>query len=616
MEEKFMMYVNGQKQIYAVSATKILVKSTKLDVAGVKNALQKTHADFLKDIDDLNDNLFMIDLQTTSKDSVLGLRNTLNNKEDIVYTSPVLLDEKGKVIGGVTNQIFVRLKSFADYTLLTESIKDYRIETVLVCSFDERTYELTLSKDSKKDTMQIANELHEITQFEYVEPNLIHFLELFTVDTYFNQQWGLKNIGQSGGTTGVDIKAEQAWGITTGSSNIRVAVLDIGVEKNHPDLVNRIVQGYDATGGNSGGAPTVDDSWSAHGTACAGIVGAEANNDIGIAGVAYNCRIIPIRVTVQGISANTAFIAEGFRLAWENGADVISISMAFLYNNTVEIAINKAVMLGRQNRGCVVVASTGNENTTVRYPASSPNVIAVGAINRYGYRWVVSNTSGSNYGNDLDVVAPGVDIWTTDREGTEGYTTEDYYSFTGTSAATPHVAGVAAGILSIKPILTQEAVKYIIERKANKNIPYTFSPSNRLGGTWFNEVGHGLLDAYSAYTEAARSPISNIQINYINASLHNGNPGASSPNIYLDYAGDGWVDVRASIQNNSYTYLWRGSLNGADASIHAPKGIGAYNARISIAAGSNQSGYLQVMCVVFNNSTLIGIGASATFIVS
>jgi len=113
-----------------------------------------------------------------------------------------------------------------------------------------------------------------------------------SIDTYFDKQWGLKNIVPNGGR-GVDIKAEEAWAITEGSPSIKIAVIDDGVDMKHPDLKRNTPNGYDATGNNSGGNPvTVYDN---HGTSVAGVIGAEKDNGIGIAGVAPSCTIYPVK---------------------------------------------------------------------------------------------------------------------------------------------------------------------------------------------------------------------------------------------------------------------------------------------------------------------------------
>jgi subtilisin family serine protease len=514
--QDFYMYVNGQKHSYEISATKMMVSSETLDTIAIKNAIQRSITGNVKRIYDLNGQLFLVDMQNTSKENLKELHEQWHAREDIIYISPVFLDETGCEAGGFTNQVLVRIKSMDDYSTLIKSVMNYNVKTIKPCDFDERTYMLTLDQGAEKNAMQTANELYETGLFEYAQPNLIHFLKLSTNDQHFLQQWGLKNTGQSSGTSGIDIKAEQAWAITTGAQNIRIAVLDVGIDLNHPDLVNRLLPGFDATGGGSAGGTDANNTGdSAHGTACAGIVAAQANNTIGIAGVAYNCRILPIRIARRSSNWNateSAFIAAGINWARQNNADVISMSFGCEPDNAVATAVTTAANTGRNsNLGCVLVASSGNNNsTTVAYPARLPEVIAVGAISPCGQRKSLTscdgeNWWGSNYGTNLDVVAPGVKIYTTDLQGSAGYNTSsgtngNYFAgFNGTSAAAPHVAGIAALILSIRPDLRQDQVRQVIESNCRKLSGYTFSKNlSHPNGTWNSEVGHGLVNVYAA----------------------------------------------------------------------------------------------------------------------
>ena len=185
--------------------------------------------------------------------------------------------------------------------------------------------------------------------------------------------------------------------------------------------------------------------------------------------------------------------------------------------NALNVAIDSAVVYGRNNKGCILVAASGNDNlATVNYPASLNNVIAVGAISQCGTRKRKSSDParvscdgetdwGSNYGTALDVVAPGVKIYTTDLQGDAGNnnasgTAGDYYaSFNGTSSACPHVAGVAALVLSVNPNLTGQQVRNVIESTAQKVGGYSYvTTSGRPNGTWINQMGYGLVNAYAA----------------------------------------------------------------------------------------------------------------------
>ena len=165
-----------------------------------------------------------------------------------------------------------------------------------------------------------------------------------------------------------------------------------------------------------------------------------------------------------------------------------------------------ALSHGRNGKGCVVVFAAGNDNSSVNYPANSnDSIIVVGAMSPCGERKNPSscdgeNWWGSNYGNELDVVAPGVKIRTTDNVGIVGKTQTDYMTnFNGTSSACPHVAAVAGLILSVNQNLTQKDVADIIELTAQKVGNYSYTQNTgRSNGTWNNEMGYGLVDAYAA----------------------------------------------------------------------------------------------------------------------
>ena len=168
----------------------------------------------------------------------------------------------------------------------------------------------------------------------------------------------------------------------------------------------------------------------------------------------------------------------------------------------LEDGITDALEYGRNGKGCVVVFSAGNDDRPIiNYPASEiPDIIVVGAMSPCGERKKSSSCDGesfwgSNYGPELDIVAPGVKIPTTDLSGVAGYSSGDYFnSFNGTSSACPHVAGVAALLLSLRPELFQKEVALAISRSATKLPRYAFSV-DREYGTWNQEVGYGLVNA-------------------------------------------------------------------------------------------------------------------------
>jgi len=395
-----------------------------------------------------------------------------------------------------------------------------------------------LELPSDRDPVEVANELHESDLVEFAEPNFVHLTprperglengatmtvpeapllppELLQVedetalaeagsslvgpsapptDPGFASQWGLKKI-----------KAPEAWDISLGSPGISVAIIDEGCDLAHEDLVYK-TPGYDAYEGDNNPSPLPADG---HGTSCAGVAGAKANNARGGAGVAPKCKLLPVRIA-KGIGGGfwdttSAKVADGIRKAVDRGADVLSNSYGVGPSTLVTNAFTYAQAGGRGGRGCPIAAATGNDDALgVIYPARlSPTIkgfLAVGASNEWDQR--KSKTSldgeswwGSNYGPEVDVVAPGVHIYTTDIMGAAGYGGGNYIpAFNGTSSATPHVAGLMALILSVDPELRSWEVEDIVKLTADDIAP----------GGRDQKTGFGRINARRALEAASR----------------------------------------------------------------------------------------------------------------
>ena len=253
----------------------------------------------------------------------------------------------------------------------------------------------------------------------------------------------------SSGTGG--IRMVDAWKLAKGSAEVVIAVVDGGVSATHPDLMSQLVIGYNAIDLSS----NTDDGISAHGTHVAGIAAATTDNGKGIAGVAYGSKIMPIKVFYSNGFGLELMVADGIRWAADNGADVINMSFGFrTETGALSSAINYAY-----SQGAVLVASTGNVPTQeIGLPARRPEVIGVGAIDRSGGLW-----SGTSTGPELQIVAPGDRVLSTWDTPTQP---KSYREETGTSMAAPHVAGVAALLLSAEPTLTADEVWLAISNSA------------------------------------------------------------------------------------------------------------------------------------------------------
>lgn len=447
------------------------------------------------------------DENSISNSEYISRLNDFNKMPNIVKASPCFKTYEGNKVG-LTNKFYVKLKSKNDIDILFKYAKEKDTQVLGYNEYMPLWVTLSCTKTSGFNALELANEFHESGLFEKSEPAFIyHDLLSSPNDPYYTNQWGLNNYGQYGGTyAGIDVKAESTWPITTGS-NVKTAIYDHGFEMNHPDLsANVNGSGFDAETNSS---PSVVRG--SHGTACAGIVGAVQNNNIGISGVSPNIDLVSISINL--VFGNTPQqLANGFSWAWTNGVDVISNSWGgYNPSSIIEDAIEDALVFGRSGKGTIIVFAAGNENNTnIRYPGNAfEDILVVGAMSPCGERKNTSSCDGeywwgSCYGEALDVVAPGVLIATTDRQGNSGYANGDYtMDFNGTSSACPYVAGIASLVLSVNPTLTVQEVNSIIEKSTQKVGGYSYltNPS-RPNGTWHNEMGYGLVNAYESVINA------------------------------------------------------------------------------------------------------------------
>jgi subtilisin family serine protease len=313
-------------------------------------------------------------------------------------------------------------------------------------------------------------------------------------DQFFESQYALRNTGQpingSSGTAGADIRATEAWTITTGSTDVTLAIIDAGVNS-HLDLDGRLVPGWNVVLNNA----DTSDSCSSHGTHVCGSAAANAGNASGIAGVDWNARIMPVRI-LNGCTGFESDLANGITWAVDNGADVLNMSLQFGVGSSF---LHDAVIYAYE-AGAILIAASGNNGFSggVAFPGRWPETIAVAATNNRDVR-----ASFSNVGQEVDIAAPGEDIYS--LSGLSGYTFRD-----GTSMAAPHVAGLASLMRSIDPTLDTETVRSYLKDTAVDVGTAGFDP----------QTGWGRIDAYEALLLAQE-----------NIAVHG------------DVTGDGAVDV-------------------------------------------------------------------------
>ena len=307
------------------------------------------------------------------------------------------------------------------------------------------------------------------------------------------------------------LSAPEAWNYATGK-NVKIAIIDTGIELNHIDLASNVSNLSFDTETNS--SPSI--VYENHGTHCAGIAAAVKDNSIQIAGVAPEATIISISNSLKPTTNSRLKRADGIIWAYQHGADIISNSWrSSTHHVAIDEAIQDAFRYGRQGKGCVISFSSGNDFlNTIGYPANcNDTILAVGAIDNTGMR-----ASFSNYGTELDLVAPGVNILSTIPNSQTGYKS-------GTSMACPHVAGVAALVLERNPELTVNQVNSIINSNAKKISGVTFDVT-KPDGLWSNEYGYGLVDAYS-------SVINTPHVVYIQNDTITGTGVVSADSIYV-----------------------------------------------------------------------------------
>ncbi len=483
----------------------------------------------------------------SNKQKHLNQLATLKAENKKLIVAPFFTSKNGVRIS-LTPHFYVKLKHQDDFKVLLNLVKKYQLELVGYNELMPLWFVVSVTPDTK-NTIEMANVFYETGMFTHAQPEFLYFdllqnsvkeygisntssdMVATPRDNLYASQWVLNNTGQSGGIPGIDIKAEAAWDITLGSPNVKVAVIDTGIGLNHEDLNDYLdaEDSYDAILNRPGSRQI----YGSHGTAVAGIIGAN-DNEKGVRGVAPNTSLMSISL-LRDSEANhttTTDVLRSFRWAINNGAHIINNSWSLNFQDImIGNVINMALTEGRDGKGIVVVFASGNDNTIIDYPANSNSkILVVGAINRCGQRSVRDSINpnicdpwgigliGSNYGSSLDLVAGGTSIVTTsiDFNSTSrlitDYTSAYDNNFNGTSAAAPYVAGVAALILSVNPGLSAQEVNDIIEQSAQKISPRLYMYSDRPNGSWNDEVGYGLVNAYEAVLMAQNSLCGDVTI--------------------------------------------------------------------------------------------------------
>jgi len=355
------------------------------------------------------------------------------------------------------------------------------------------------------------------------QPNRINLFEpQSSNDTYIDLAWHIENGGQQvscssmQGEHHADAHISGAWDMGVTGQGMRVGVIDFyGFDYNHPDMQGQMLPGWDCINNAPYDASNFyfTDATQSHGMAVCGVIAAKANNGTGAAGVAYDAKVIPLLIDGSESSVILAMqkaVSDGFDV------DVVNCSFgSYFPSPAIEAEIQNMVNNGRVRngsaRGVVVTASQGNDHYSdvehPQYPAAYEEVISVSASTpddrkkTPGDAWETSSSWGTNYGDLLDIAAPGVCIYTTDLSGSNGYSSGDYVAFQKTSASSPIVAGVAALVLSKNPNLGWQEVKTRLLDSADKTgngYDYNYD-ANKPGHSM--EMGFGRVNAEKAVSD-------------------------------------------------------------------------------------------------------------------
>ncbi|MGC4378825.1 S8 family serine peptidase [Fictibacillus sp. Mic-4] len=363
-----------------------------------------------------------------------------------------VLDQAGLVVKDYAqNRVIVKLKEGASISSLNKKAKSYNIQSTNITALhakDEVAGNLYVMNVNNNSQMQAAK-LDRLPEVEFAEP--VYQYHQYSTDVQYDYQWALKNNGGFG-KQGADIQYEKLQSLIHQRklNETLIAVVDTGVDATLTDLKGKV----DTNLGKNfiPRIPTNDaNDDNGHGTHVAGIIAAESDNGYSMAGIHPKAKIMPVKVLDSSGSGGTDQIAMGIKYAVDHGAKVINLSLGGTPSRVIESMLKYAA-----SKNVTVVAASGNEGTNmVGYPASSKYAIAVGATNQLD---IVADFS--NYGPQLDVVAPGASIPSLLPNGNVTY-------LDGTSMATPHVAAVAGLLLAENPKLTPGEVERILTLTTN-----------------------------------------------------------------------------------------------------------------------------------------------------
>ncbi|MEM1312112.1 MAG: S8 family serine peptidase [Patescibacteria group bacterium] len=479
----------------------------------------------------------------------------------------------------VPGEVLVKYKAGSQNTSKSKPIqaqnynsRELPFTKITLPSRSENQIKASSSLSLEQATLDMVSELRSNPEVEWAEPNyLIQSAAIEINDPLFlnGSTWGLNNVGTQGRLADIDINAPEGWAKSNSNGeNIKIAIIDSGVDYNHPDLAANIdlkdpalgivagnINGYNYCNGVGCVDPKNEDPMDnhGHGTSVAGVAAGVGQNSLGATGVCPKCKIMPIKVIDSTSFGDVMTISAGIYYAIDNGARVINLSLAAggMTSNFISTAIAEAI-----SKNIIVVSAAGNcgtenfsknicnfQNQPV-FPANIPDVIAVGSINAQGQKSTYSNV------NDYVFVgAPGEGIITTCLKN-------PYCSMGGTSAAAPFVAGIAGLLLSHNPNLNVHSIKNILSNGA-KDL-------GELGKD--TSTGFGIPNLDSAIDQYTQN-CTQITLNSFCAEYYNNSSLQGLPVIKAVEAGPSinknWQEKPPEylFQNNNYSVRYTGAFD-------------------------------------------------------
>ncbi len=469
------------------------------------------------------------------------VRKNFNEEKAIRFAGRVLKDAKSGEPVVYTENFFVKFKPQTNLEKCTAIIAELGLIVKEKLGFAECAYFVCAESGTGMEIFELAEQLLKHKAVEYCHPELVRQKKHRSI---FPNQWHLRPFERNGQMINQHVDAELAW-TTSRGEGITIAIVDDGVDEAHEEFAGKIVSPYDTVIDEQDGNPKRKGE--NHGTACAGVACAAGRNKA--SGVAPEAMLMPIRSGGLGSLAES----KAFWWAADNGADIISCSwgpmdgpwwdsqdaqhfMEFPLPDSTRLAIDYAIKNGRNGKGCVIVwaAGNGNESCDLDGYASYPKVIAVAASNDRGVRSYYSDYGQAVWccfpSSDVDSryvpvprlqpLTPG--IWTTDRQGREGYNQGNLTngdaagsytnSFGGTSSSCPGVAGVAALMLGANDALTWEEVRAIIKNSCDR-IDLDYGDYDANGHSPF--YGYGKINAAKAVENALSAKQDTEMSNYV-----------------------------------------------------------------------------------------------------